>query len=194
MIRNVPAFGKYTRRERMGNNSLVLTKRMAQAIIKEGVIHNMELFNDLTSELKQATDDPEAKALLNRLNLIKISTINKASSAPAAPEKPAPPVKEEEAIDEVENEPPSPPVKSAPPVQKPVINMAQKPIPQAQQNATVKAAPVEKPVVKEEVSTEAQEKPAKKKMSMGILIAIGVVVVLIVVGVIWFFMNYRIVA
>jgi flagellar basal body-associated protein FliL len=44
------------------------------------------------------------------------------------------------------------------------------------------------------VSTEAQEKPAKKKMSMGILIAIGVVVVLIVVGVIWFFMNYRIVA
>ena len=90
----------------MGNNSLVLTKRMAQAIIKEGVIHNMELFNDLTSELKQASDDPEAKALLNRLNLIKISTINKSASAPPAPAapvnqiKPTPPVEEEEETEE----------------------------------------------------------------------------------------------
>jgi hypothetical protein len=80
----------------MGNNSLVLTKRMAQSIIKEGVIRDMELFNDLTTELKQATDDPEAKYLLNRLNLIRISGLTQKpaapSSEPAAPLNPPAPV------------------------------------------------------------------------------------------------------
>ena len=180
----------------MGNNSLVLTKRMAQAIIKEGVIHNMELFNDLTNELKQATDDPEAKALLNRLNLIKISSINKMASAPPVQEKASAPAEQEEAVDEVVNEPPPPPpVKSIPPAQKPAINMTQKPSPPpVTQKAAVKPAPVVKPIVKEEVKTEEQEKPIKKKMGMGVWIAIGIVVVLVAAGVIWFFMNYRIVA
>jgi len=50
---------------------------MAQSIIKDGVIGDMGLFNDISTVLKQASDqDPEAKALLNRINLIKISTMS----------------------------------------------------------------------------------------------------------------------
>jgi hypothetical protein len=75
----------------MENGNLILAKKMAQSIIKDGFVRDMDLFNDISVVLKQSIDDPEAKSLLNRINLIKISG---AKPAPAPPQNVAPPVQE----------------------------------------------------------------------------------------------------
>ena len=70
----------------MGNGNLILAKKMAQSIIKDGMIRDMDLFNDISGVLKQASDqDPEAKSLLNRINLIKISTMSQPKASPPPP-------------------------------------------------------------------------------------------------------------
>ena len=67
----------------MGNGNLILAKKMAQSIIKDGVVRDMDLFTDISVVLKQASDqDPEAKSLLNRINLIKISNMSQPRRVP----------------------------------------------------------------------------------------------------------------
>ena len=61
----------------MGSGNLILAKKMAQSIIKDGFVRDMDLFNDISVVLKQASDhDPEAKSILNRITLIRLSTLN----------------------------------------------------------------------------------------------------------------------
>ena len=98
----------------MGNGNLILAKKMAQSIIKDGVVRDMDLFNDISGVLKQVSDqDPEAKALLNRINLIKISTMSQPkASPPPQPQYTAP-------VEERISPPVQPlaPLKITPPVQ-----------------------------------------------------------------------------
>jgi hypothetical protein len=109
----------------MGSGNLILAKKMAQSIIKDGAVRDMDLFNDISVVLKQAIDDPEAKSLLNRITLIRLSTLNQnrvntppppQSTAPV-PEKVAPPVQPQNItpVPEKINPPVQP--KVAPPVQ-----------------------------------------------------------------------------
>ena len=85
----------------MGSGNLILAKKMAQSIIKDGFVRDMDLFNDISVVLKQASDhDPEAKSILNRITLIRLSTLNqnKVNTPPPpqnitpVPEKVNPPV------------------------------------------------------------------------------------------------------
>jgi len=109
----------------MGNGNLILAKKMAQSIIKDGVIRDMELFNDISGVLKQVSDqDPEAKALLNRINLIKISTMSQPKASPPPPPQYTAPV-EERISPPVQ--PPAPP-KITPPVQERVYPPVQPPV------------------------------------------------------------------
>lgn len=80
----------------MDSGNLALAKKMAQSIVKDGMIRDMDLFNDISSVLKQATNDPEAKSLLNRITLIRLSSIsqNKAVTPLPAPTQNAAPVEE----------------------------------------------------------------------------------------------------
>ncbi len=108
----------------MGNGNLILAKKMAQSIIKDGAIRDMDLFNDISGVLKLASDqDPEAKALLNRINLIKISTLSQPKASPPPPQY-TPPV-EERVSPQVQ--PPAPP-KITPPVQERVYPPVQPPV------------------------------------------------------------------
>ena len=109
----------------MGNGNLILAKKMAQSIIKDGMIRDMDLFNDISGVLKQASDqDPEAKALLNRINLIKISTMSQPkASTPPPPQYTAP-------VEEKISPPVQPPAqpKITPPVQERIYPPAQPPV------------------------------------------------------------------
>jgi hypothetical protein len=109
----------------MVNGNLILAKKMAQSIIKDGVIGDMGLFNDISTVLKQASDqDPEAKALLNRINLIKISTMSQPkASTPPPPQYTAP-------VEEIISPPVQPPAqpKITPPVQERIYPPAQPPV------------------------------------------------------------------
>ena len=73
----------------MESGNLILAKKMAQSIIKDGFVRDTEMFNDISVVLKQASDDSEAKALLNRINLIRISTLNR-NVAPVPPQNTTP--------------------------------------------------------------------------------------------------------
>jgi hypothetical protein len=109
----------------MGNGNLILAKKMAQSIIKDGVIRDMDLFNDISSVLKQASDqDPEAKAFLNRINLIKISTMSQAKASPPPQPQNTTPV--EERISPPVQAPA--PAKITPPVQERVYPPVQPPV------------------------------------------------------------------
>ena len=109
----------------MGNGNLILAKKMAQSIIKDGAIRDMDLFNDISGVLKQASDqDPEAKALLNRINLIKISTLSQPKASPPPPPQYTAPV--EERISPPIQPPAAP--KITPPAQERVYQPVQPPV------------------------------------------------------------------
>jgi FtsZ-interacting cell division protein ZipA len=117
----------------MGNGNLILAKKMAQSIIKDGVVRDMDLFTDISVVLKQASDqDPEAKSLLNRINLIKLSNMSQPKASIPPPPQYAAPV--EEKI--------SPPVqpRNTPPVQPKVVGPSQ---PKNQPVQNKPAAPVQ---------------------------------------------------
>ena len=84
----------------MDSGNLALAKKMAQSIIKDGTVRDMDLFNDISGVLKAASDDPEAKSLLNRITLIKLSSLSQKTVSPPphntapAEEKISPPVQE----------------------------------------------------------------------------------------------------
>jgi hypothetical protein len=142
----------------MGNGNLILAKKMAQSIIKDGVVRDMDLFNDISVVLKQASDqDPEAKSLLNRINLIKISNMSqpKASTPPpplyTAPveEKISPPVQ------------PQAPPKYTPPVQERVYPPVQPPVqPRNIPPVQAKSSPVQPKVV---VPSQPKNQPVQNK-------------------------------
>src|SRR5271157_2466653 len=103
----------------MGSGNLILAKKMAQSIIKDGFVRDMDLFNDISVVLKQSSDDPEAKSLLNRITLIRLSTMNqsKVSTPP-----PPPPLQNIAPVEQKVSPPVQPPVqpKVTPPVQEKV--------------------------------------------------------------------------
>jgi hypothetical protein len=55
----------------MDAETLNIAKRTAQSIINDGIIHDDDLFTQLTGKLKQAIEDPEARYLLDKLEHIK---------------------------------------------------------------------------------------------------------------------------
>ncbi|MFY9814014.1 MAG: hypothetical protein WBQ62_07505 [Dehalococcoidales bacterium] len=133
----------------MDSGNLALAKKMAQSIIKDGTVRDMDLFNDISGVLKSASDDPEAKSLLNRITLIKLSSASQKTSTPPPPQN-APPV--EEKI--------SPPVqpKISPPVQERVYPPVQPPV----QPRVIVPPPQEKvyPPVQPKNKPPIQAKPA----------------------------------
>ena len=149
----------------MGNGNLILAKKMAQSIIKDGVIRDMDLFNDISSVLKQASDqDPEAKAFLNRINLIKISTMSQAKANPPPPPQNTAPV--EETISPPVQAPA--PAKFTPPVQEKVYPPVQaKNVPPVQPKnqpvqpkAVTPVQPKSQPV-QNKTAVPVQQKPAQ---------------------------------
>ena len=142
----------------MGNGNLILAKKMAQSIIKDGVIGDMGLFNDISTVLKQASDqDPEAKALLNRINLIKISTMSQPkASTPPPPQYTAP-------VEEKISPPVQPPAqpKITPPVQERVYPPVQPPVqPRNIPPVQAKSPPVQPKVV---VQSQPKNQPVQNK-------------------------------
>jgi hypothetical protein len=132
----------------MGNGNLILAKKMAQSIIKDGAVRDMDLFSDISVVLKQASDqDPEAKSLLNRINLIKISTMNQPKASTPPPPQYTAPV--EEKI--------TPPVQ--PPVQPRNIPPAQAKSPPVQPKVVVPSQPKNQPV-QNKPAAPVQPKPA----------------------------------
>ena len=142
----------------MDSGNLALAKKMAQSIIKDGTVRDMDLFNDISGVLKSASDDPEAKSLLNRITLIKLSSASQKTSTPPPPQN-APPV--EEKI--------SPPVqpKISPPVQERVYPPVQPPVqPKNKPPIQSKPAPVQNKAaapVQPKAAPQAQPKAAAPK-------------------------------
>jgi hypothetical protein len=161
----------------MGNGNLILAKKMAQSIIKDGVIGDMGLFNDISTVLKQASDqDPEAKALLNRINLIKISTMSQPkASTPPPPQYTAP-------VEEIISPPVQPPAqpKITPPVQERIYPPAQPPVqprnvpPVQFKNTPVQPKPAQpvppkvNPVKQEKKADLTEDSAAGKKIPVGL--------------------------
>jgi len=115
----------------MGNGNLILAKKMAQSIIKDGVVRDMDLFTDISVVLKQASDqDPEAKSLLNRINLIKLSNMSQPKASIPPPPQYAAPVEE----------------KISPPVQPRNIPPVQAKSPPVQPKVVVPSQPKNQPV------------------------------------------------
>jgi hypothetical protein len=123
----------------MDSGNLALAKKMAQSIIKDGTVRDMDLFNDISGVLKTASDDPEAKSLLNRITLIKLSSLSQKTVSP--PQNTAP-------VEE----------KISPPVQERVYPPAQPPV----QPKVVVPPPQEKvyPTVQPKIKPPIQAKPA----------------------------------
>jgi hypothetical protein len=188
----------------MGSGNLILAKKMAQSIIKDGFVRDMDLFNDISVVLKQAIDDPEAKSLLNRITLIRLSTLNQnrvnapppQNTAPV-PEKVNPPVPPQNItpVPEKINPPVAPPVQAKvtppapakvnPPVQPknkieapaktaPVQNKAVAP---AQPRAVPPPVPVKVAAPKDDVSAAA---PADEPVSGGIPIGLWLLAIILV--------------
>jgi len=153
----------------MGNGNLILAKKMAQSIIKDGVVRDMDLFNDISVVLKQASDqDPEAKSLLNRINLIKISNMSQPKASTPPPPQYTAPV-EEKIIPPVQPQAPpkyTPPVqeRTYPPVQPPVqprnIPPVQAKSPPVQPKVIVPSQPKNQPV-QNKPAAPVQPKPAQ---------------------------------
>jgi hypothetical protein len=124
----------------MDSGNLALAKKMAQSIIKDGTVRDMDLFNDISGVLKTASDDPEAKSLLNRITLIKLSSLSQKTVSP--PPQNTAPVEE----------------KISPPVQERVYPPAQPPV----QPKVVVPPPQEKvyPTVQPKIKPPIQAKPA----------------------------------
>jgi len=142
----------------MGNGNLILAKKMAQSIIKDGLVRDMDLFNDISVVLKQAsTEDPEAKSLLNRINLIKISNMNQPkASTPPPPQYTAP-------VEEKISPPVQPqvPPKYTPPVQERVYPPVQPPVqPRNIPPMQAKSPPVQPKVV---VPSQPKNQPVQNK-------------------------------
>jgi hypothetical protein len=142
----------------MGNGNLILAKKMAQSIIKDGAIRDMDLFNDISGVLKLASDqDPEAKALLNRINLIKISTLSQPKASPPPPPQYTAPV-EEKISPPVQS--PAPP-KVTPPAQERVYPAVQPPVqPRNVPPVQPKNTPVQPKVV---VQAQPKNQPVQNK-------------------------------
>ena len=149
----------------MGNGNLILAKKMAQSIIKDGVVRDMDLFNDISVVLKQASDqDPEAKSLLNRINLIKISNMSQPKASTPPPPQYTAPV-EEKIIPPVQPQAPpkyTPPVQERvyPPVQPRNIPPVQAKSPPVQPKVVVPSQPKSQPV-QNKTATPVQAKPAQ---------------------------------
>jgi hypothetical protein len=62
----------------MEDDDLIFAKQMAQSIIQDGFVRDVNLFNNISAILKKTNDDPEAKLLYNRINLIRISNLHQA--------------------------------------------------------------------------------------------------------------------
>ena len=103
----------------MESGNLILAKKMAQSIVKDGFVRDMDLFNDISRVLKQASDDPEAKSLLNRITLIRLSTMNqnRVSTPPPPPPQNITPVAEKISPPVPPKLTPPVPEKVSPPVQ-----------------------------------------------------------------------------
>jgi hypothetical protein len=142
----------------MGNGNLILAKKMAQSIIKDGLVRDMDLFNDISVVLRQASaEDPEAKALLNRINLIKISNMSQPkASTPPPPQYTAP-------VEEKSSPPVQPqvPPKYTPPVQERVYPPVQPPVqPRNIPPVQAKNSPVQPKVV---VPSQPKNQPVQNK-------------------------------
>jgi hypothetical protein len=143
----------------MGSGNLILAKKMAQSIIKDGAVRDMDLFNDISVVLKQASDtDPEAKSLLNRITLIRLSTMNQNRVNPPPPPQNAAPVPEKVA-------PPVPPQNITPVPEKinpPVQPRVQPPVqPKVTPPAPVKVNPPVQP--KNKIEAPAKSAPVQNK-------------------------------
>ena len=149
----------------MGNGNLILAKKMAQSIIKDGVVRDMDLFNDISVVLKQASDqDPEAKSLLNRINLIKISNMSQPKASTPPPPQYTAPVEEKIIPPDQPQAPPkyTPPVQERvyPPVQPRNIPPVQAKSPPVQPKVVVPSQPKSQPV-QNKTATPVQAKPAQ---------------------------------
>jgi hypothetical protein len=137
----------------MGSGNLILAKKMAQSIIKDGFVRDMDLFNDISVVLKQASDhDPEAKSILNRITLIRLSTLNqnKVNTPPPpqnitpVPEKVNPPVQPQNItpVPEKINPPVPPPIQ--PKITPPAPVKVNPPVqPKNKIEAPAKSAPIQ---------------------------------------------------
>jgi len=149
----------------MGNGNLILAKKMAQSIIKDGVVRDMDLFNDISVVLKQASDqDPEAKSLLNRINLIKLSNMSQPKASIPPPPQYAAPVEEKISPPVQPQAPPkyTPPVQERvyPPVQPRNIPPVQAKSPPVQPKVIVPSQPKNQPV-QNKPAAPVQPKPAQ---------------------------------
>ena len=134
----------------MESGNLILAKKMAQSIVKDGFVRDMDLFNDISRVLKQASDDPEAKSLLNRITLIRLSTMNqnRVSTPPPPPPQNITPVAE----------------KISPPVSPPVQEKVTPPVPpKLTPPVPEKVSPPVQPVNKPPV--QAKNTPVKNKVA-----------------------------